>query len=288
MGLFKRSALLFGFFVICCLMAAGSIQARHRPALSPAEDFDLSGLPPRPTNFVAQQIFEFVRTHQRGDLVNAALIQHKLAKYYADKGDFARAREAEHRAELAEGKTPSHGGERTPAFGEVPMQTFSNTPMGDSNHSSNSPAAGTPPQPSTSTYTPIPMAWELCEAKDPMFAGTPTPFTGIWYLYKGGSSEETWEFFGDSMFRHTWISAGVGVSARTSQRGRFRISGNTITFHITSQTGGSVSGSSSGGSLLTGGTQCKDETQHMSFRLLGSQGADGIVLNGAKIKLRSR
>jgi len=122
-----------------------------------------------------------------------------------------------------------------------------------------------------------------------MFAGTQAPFTGLWYLYKGGSSEETWEFFGDSMFRHTWIAAGSGTSARTSERGRFRVSGSSITLHVTSQTGGTVSPSVGGhGSLLTGGTECKDEARHLSFQLLGPEGAGGILLDGVKLKFRSR
>ncbi|MDD5544863.1 MAG: hypothetical protein PHX83_16980 [Acidobacteriia bacterium] len=289
MSLFKRSIGVVAFLMLCCFVFVSAAPAQNHWSTSAAETFDLSGMPPRPTNFVEQQIFEFVRTHRRGDLANAALIQHKLAKYYADKGDMARSREAEHRATLAEGSTSSNSGVATHGYGEVPGPTYPNpgpsTPPGNSGYTP--PSSGPSPRP-TPGYTPIPMAWETCEQKNPMFAGTPAPFSGIWYLYNGGSSEETWEFFGDSMFRHTWISAGVGTSVRTSERGRFHVSGNSITLHITSQSGGSVSGSSSGGSILTGGTQCKDETKQMSFRLLGNQGDGGIVLNGTTIKFRSR
>jgi hypothetical protein len=120
-----------------------------------------------------------------------------------------------------------------------------------------------------------------------MFAGTPAPFTGLWYLYSGGSSEETWEFWGDSMFRHTWIAGRSGVSARTSERGRFHVAGGRITLHVTSQTSAGVTQSVGGhGSNLTGGTECKDETRHATFQLLGSDGADGIILDAAKLKLR--
>lgn len=227
--------------LVCPLLAQTSV----------AERFDLSGMPSRPTNFAEQSIQAMIQGHRPGDLQDAALIQHKLARYYADKGDRARARTAEDRAALAEhsGSAPSYGAVPSPAFGP----------------------------------------WESCEARNPMFAGTQAPFTGLWYLYNGGSSEETWEFFGDSMFRHTWIAAGSGTSARTSERGRFRVSGNSITLHVTSQTGGTVSPSAGAhGSLLTGGTECKEETRRLSFRLLGPEGADGILLDGVKLKFRNR
>lgn len=56
-----------------------------------AELFDTSGMPRRPTMFVEQQIGEMLATHQRGDLADAARIQQKLGRYYADKGDEERA-----------------------------------------------------------------------------------------------------------------------------------------------------------------------------------------------------
>lgn len=217
-----------------------------------AEKFDLSGMPLKPSNFAEQSIQEMIQSHHPGDLQDAARIQHKLAGYYAGNGDQARARVAGNRAALAE----YHGAS---------------------------------PSPAATPHTSIPIASETCDARSPMYSGTPAPFTGLWYLYSGGSSEETWEFWGDSMFRHTWIAAGYGTSTRTSERGRFHVSGNRITLHITSQTGGTVSPSVGGmGSLLTGGAECKDETRRVGFELLGPQGANGILLDGARLKFRNR
>ena len=75
-----------------------------------AEKFDLSGLPSRPTNFAEQRLLDMVQHHERGNLADAAFIQRKLAQYYNEKGDTARARVAEQRAKAADG--PS---EKTPA-----------------------------------------------------------------------------------------------------------------------------------------------------------------------------
>jgi hypothetical protein len=69
---------------------------------NPVEDFDISGLPSRPTNFMEQRLFDMIEHHRPGDVRDAAFVQRKLAEYYREKGDLARARVADERARAAE------------------------------------------------------------------------------------------------------------------------------------------------------------------------------------------
>lgn len=69
---------------------------------SPVENFDTSGLPPRATSFMEQRLMDMIERHKPGDVPDAVFIQQKLAEYYRQKGDVARARVAEERARSAE------------------------------------------------------------------------------------------------------------------------------------------------------------------------------------------
>lgn len=62
------------------------------------EWFDTAGMPGRPSTFVEQQILDMIVGHRPGDLADAARIQRKLGRYYADKGDEPRANQAFQRA----------------------------------------------------------------------------------------------------------------------------------------------------------------------------------------------
>lgn len=62
------------------------------------EWFDTTGMPRRPSTFVEQQILDMIQRHRPGDLADAARIQQKLGRYYADKGDEPRANQAFQRA----------------------------------------------------------------------------------------------------------------------------------------------------------------------------------------------
>lgn len=66
-----------------------------------AEVFDLSGLPPEPTNFTEQRLQALLGNHRKGDLGDAAMIQDLIAQDYQARGDQARAQAAEQRAALA-------------------------------------------------------------------------------------------------------------------------------------------------------------------------------------------
>lgn len=82
------TALLFG-----CLLLAQS---------STVENFDLTGLPPKLANFAEQRLMDMIERHQPGDVRSAVVIQQKLAEYYRQKGDAARARVADERARSAQ------------------------------------------------------------------------------------------------------------------------------------------------------------------------------------------
>ena len=69
--------------LFACLAAGSEV---HR-----SEIFDTSGMPAKATTFLEQQIFEMIASHPKGDLADAARVQGKLGKYYADKGDQTRS-----------------------------------------------------------------------------------------------------------------------------------------------------------------------------------------------------
>lgn len=82
------------------------------------EQFDVAGLPARPTTFLEQQIAEMIRGYRRGDLASASQIQRKLASYYSQVGDTARARVALERADNAEHRTDRSA---PPGIGHQPL-----------------------------------------------------------------------------------------------------------------------------------------------------------------------
>lgn len=76
---------------------------------NPVENFDLTGLPPKPTNYAEQRLVDMVERHQPGDVRDAVVIQQRLAEYYRQKGDAARARVADKRARSATQAAPPQG-----------------------------------------------------------------------------------------------------------------------------------------------------------------------------------
>ena len=132
------------------------------------------------------------------------------------------------------------------------------------------------------------ITWRTCEGDRPKFSGHPAAISGIWFRYEGTYNEQVWEFWGDSMFRHTWIDSRVGAGVRASERGRFALKGRRLTLHITSETTSEVKPALADATLAAGGTRCKDDTREFSLELLGRRGAGGLVLNGVRFSLRSK
>ncbi len=79
------------------------------------EGFDLTGLPPKATNFAEQRLMDMVEKHKAGDVQDAAAIQRTLAQYYLQKGDEARARAADERARSGEAAAASEGVGQSPS-----------------------------------------------------------------------------------------------------------------------------------------------------------------------------
>ena len=107
-------------------MPAGIIA--QTPARVPAQErFDTSGLPSKASSALEQEIFTLLKYHRRGDLRDAARIHLKLAEYYTEVGDKARAGDCTKMAseawEAAEnGVRVSAGTPGTPPF--EPARTF--------------------------------------------------------------------------------------------------------------------------------------------------------------------
>jgi hypothetical protein len=123
-----------------------------------------------------------------------------------------------------------------------------------------------------------PSTWQSCEGNHPRFSGQPAPISGIWYAYRQDGTEVSWEFWGQSFFRHTEISR----NAWTSERGRFQITGSQLTLHITSESDARL------GDIADSGTHCLDQMRRLSLTLLGHDGSDGLIIGGEHLRPMSR
>jgi hypothetical protein len=97
------------------------------PPKSGIERFDVSGLPATASSTLEKEIFTLIRYHRRGDLRDATRIHLKLAEYYKERGEAARADDCTKMAseawEAAEkGVRVSAGAPGTPPF--EPAGTF--------------------------------------------------------------------------------------------------------------------------------------------------------------------
>lgn len=107
----------------------------------------------------------------------------------------------------------------------------------------------------------------------------PAMFSGRFYRMVSGSTMEKWDFNRDGTFEHTWVAAGM-ASSRTGERGHYRIAGNAITLATDRQTT-AFAGAYSVGAGSRGGKRYR-----WSIQLLGNDGAQGMILNGASFKVR--
>jgi hypothetical protein len=119
----RRCLILLAVALSFPLAAMG--QSPARPA-NP-ERFDVSGLPPKASSTLEQEIFTLLRYHRRGDLRDATRIHLKLAEYYNEVGDKVKADDCTKMAseawEAAEkGVRVSAGTPGTPPF--EPVGTF--------------------------------------------------------------------------------------------------------------------------------------------------------------------
>jgi len=115
--------LLLGVALFVPVIAA----SQATPRQSNPERFDVAGLPQTASSALEKEIFTLIRYHRRGDLRDATRIHLKLAEYYKDQGDKARADDCTKLANEAwdaaeKGVRPSAGTAGTPPF--EPAGTF--------------------------------------------------------------------------------------------------------------------------------------------------------------------
>jgi hypothetical protein len=242
--------------IVCLSFAFASEQA--------PEAFDLSGIPSPPTSFVEQQILEMVSGHKHGDLADAARIQQKLARYYRDKQDLRRSEVAEARAQAASSPTAEREAATVTSASASPRSGGEATAP-KSVHVSPAPSSSLTPQ---KTATP-----------------GESGFSGRYFGYEGRTLH-TWDFNPDGTFLHTMIAAGVGASARSSERGTFRMSDQHIELTLASSATAFTTPTVGGrGTLVGGGSDTKTEVRRLKIQL--QDPAQGIVLDGIPMKVKS-
>jgi len=228
--------------VMCCIMAAD---------LSRIESFDTSGMPRRPTNFLEQQILDLIASHHRGDLADAARIQGKLGRYYAEKGDEERSRSAF-------------------LLGAAAKDALEN---------GNKETSQMPPQEST----------EITPKEEARMSGERTSaasrFSGKYFGYEGRMLH-TWEFDEDGTFLHTCITSGAGTNTRASEKGRFRLADSTLELKMSSAASGFTTPGVGGNRTNLGGNhEVSSETRKLDIQFLSGEKA--IILGGVKLKPKS-
>lgn len=117
----------FRHILLALALAFPATAMAQTPARPGPEKFDVSGLPQKASSALEQEIFTLIRYHRRGDLRDAARIHLKLAEYYTEIGDKAKAGDCSKMAaeawEAAEsGVRVSAGTTGTPPF--EPARTF--------------------------------------------------------------------------------------------------------------------------------------------------------------------
>jgi hypothetical protein len=114
-------------------------------------------------------------------------------------------------------------------------------------------------------------------------AATKPAFTGNYYGMDGRTLH-TWEFHSDATFLHTWISSGAGTNVRNSERGSFRLVGDTVELRLSSTaTGFTTPGVGGRTTAVGGGDGRSTETRNVSIRFADPN----LVLDGVPLKPKS-
>ncbi len=234
------------FLIFLLLLSTGSVVAQT----AAVERFDTSGMPSRPTTFVEQQIWDLVKHHRSGNIADAILIQHKLERYYQDKGDVTRAKDASRLAAAAE--------QSTPGWGEVSM--------------ADSRSSGGNGQSQVQVDAPPRSHTQLIAQG---------AFNGNYYARTGGAAMEKWDFSSNGGFTHTGVASGVGAGTRDFERGTYEIAGSTLTLHVANTVDVYATNRTLGSNRDT-----SVSTRQSTVRLLGVHGESGIVIDGRRFTPR--
>lgn len=234
------------------LLAGPSLLAAPEPDV---EAFDLSGFPEKAAAFQEQLIRECVKDHPAGDLADAVRLQQRLAAYYDEKKDAARAALCRERAASGERLLAERA---RPAEPETPAE-------------------------------PAPPAGKKKE-EDPAPKPASTGWSGK-YFAMDGRTLHTWDFADDGTYLCTTVASGAGTSVRNSERGTYRLElkkgKGDIVLTAKSEAGGFVTPGVGQGTLLGGGGGAKDETRRLTLEFKGEKGSEGIVLAGKSYKPKS-
>jgi len=222
------------------------------------ESFDRSGLPARAQTAEERELMRRISAHKRGDAVDAADIQRRLAAYYGARGDDRRARAAERRASAAmtfdrnpagigivvpvQPAAPAEAG--TPAYGLLP------TPPAAEEKAPPTlaipvyvPDAAQAPEKPRTTGNPAPAAQPAAPAvgtapvePNPATAAQPAALAGE-YLAMVGGVVHRWEFRPDGTFEHAWTVGGSDSAAANFEGGAFVVAGGYVTLNILRSSG---------------------------------------------------
>ena len=106
------------------------------------------------------------------------------------------------------------------------------------------------------------------------------------YYGSAGRTLHTWEFHADETFLHSWIVSGAGTNVRNSERGTFRLRGDTLEIILTSSaTGFTTPGVGGQSTLAGGGSDGVAQTRHLSVQFDGA--GNPTALDGIPIKPKS-
>jgi len=97
---------------------------------------------------------------------------------------------------------------------------------------------------------------------------------------------DKWDFHRDGTFLHEGVASGVGASVRSGARGTYRIVGDRLILNVQNTATAFATGRDSGNSAQGASTSAAAQTQTLIIRVIGQDGADGIVLNGTKYGIR--
>lgn len=223
-------------------------------------DFEIFLLPKQAHNFTEQQLTALVKYHKRGDLSGAATIQRKLAKYYEGNGKTHDAEICKQRADAAEAILNAKKQEQTKQFQAIHNANKNNSLPKQAMPTSNA-------------------------EQSPQASG----FSGNYYAMQNNVLH-TWDFYPNGTFLHRTVVSGSGTGVGKSERGTFTISEGLIELRITKSTMAFVTpGLETHGRQTTqlgSGQENKDEVRRLKFQLLGSNGKQGIMLDGIEMNIK--
>jgi len=107
---------------------------------------------------------------------------------------------------------------------------------------------------------------------------------GYWAMI--GSRLDKWDFHHDGTFLHEGVVSGVGASVRNGARGTYRMEGDKLILNVQNTATAFTTGGNSGNATQGASTSAAAQTQTLTIKLIGQDGADGIVLNGTKYGIR--